>query len=72
MAQGSSIVPRQVDLKTKTQKPLQTDENELEGRQDMGGKQGGQAGFPKPTERPHGTKRDEDVMPKRDEAVDHN
>ncbi len=64
-------MPRQADLKTKTQKPLQTDENELEGRQDMGGKQGGQAGFPKPTERPHSTKRDEDVMPKRDEADDH-
>ena len=63
-------MPRQFDLKTKTQKPLQTDENKLEGRQDMGGKQGGQAGFPKPTERPHSTKRDEDVMPKRDKAGD--
>ena len=62
---------RQVDLKAKMQKPLQTDENEFEGRQDMGGKRGGQAGFPKPTERPHSTKRDEDVMPKRDEAGDH-
>jgi hypothetical protein len=54
-------------LKAKTQKPLPADENELEGRQDMGGKQGGQAGFPKPTQRPRTTKRDEDVVPKRDE-----
>lgn len=64
-------MPRQVDLKTKTQKPLQSDENELEGRQDMGGKQGGQAGFPKPTQRPHSTKHDADVVPKRDETDDH-
>jgi hypothetical protein len=60
-------VPRQFGLKGKTRKPLRVDENELEGRQDMGGKQGGQAGFPKPTKRPHSTKRDEDVLPKRDE-----
>jgi hypothetical protein len=59
-------VPRQTDLKTKTQKPLPADENNLEGEQDMGGKQGGQAGFPKPTPRPHTTSRDEDVAPKRD------
>ena len=62
----SSIVPRQSDLKAKTQKPLRSDENELEGRQDMGGKQGGQAGFPKPTKRPRDTTRDEDVVRKRD------
>jgi hypothetical protein len=62
-------VPQHVDLKTKTQKPLPADENELEGQQDMGGKQGGQAGFPKPTKRPHSTKRDEDVVPKRDESA---
>ncbi len=60
------MVPRQFDLKAKTHKPLRSDENELEGRQDMGGKQGGQAGFPKPTQRPHSTKRDEDVVPKDD------
>jgi len=54
-------------LKTKTQKPLQADENELEGRQDMGGKQGGQAGFPKPTLRPRSTKHDEDIVPKNKE-----
>jgi len=60
-------VPRQTDLKTKTQKPLQADENELEGRQDMGGKQGGQAGFPKPTLRPRSTKHDEDIVPKNKE-----
>jgi hypothetical protein len=62
-------VPRQFDLKAKTRKPLPADENELEGRQDMGGKQGGQAGFPKPTERPHGGERDEDVVPKRGERA---
>ena len=45
-------MPRQTDLKAKTQKPLPAEENELEGKQDMGGKQGGQAGFPKPTKRP--------------------
>jgi hypothetical protein len=61
------MVPRQTDLKAKTQKPLPADENELEGKQDMGGKQGGQAGFPKPTQRPRNTKRDEDVVPKREE-----
>jgi hypothetical protein len=54
-------------LKAKTQRPLPADENELEGRQDMGGKQGGQAGFPKPEKRPRSTSRDEDVVPKRDE-----
>jgi hypothetical protein len=58
---------RQVDLNARTQKPQQSDENELEGKQDMGGKQGGQAGFPKPTKRPHSTKRDDDVVPKRGE-----
>jgi hypothetical protein len=60
-------VPRQTDLKIRTQKPLGADENELEGKQDMGGKQGGQAGFPKPTKRPRGTARDGDVVPKRGE-----
>ena len=62
-------MPRQTDQKSKTQRPLRTDENELEGSQDMGGKQGGQAGFPKPTQRPHTTRRDEDVVPKRDERA---
>jgi hypothetical protein len=56
-------------LKAKTQKPLPAEENELEGQQDMGGKQGGQAGFPKPTKRPRSTTRDEDVAPKRDESA---
>ena len=60
-------MPRQFDLRTKTQKPLPSDENELEGKQDMGGKQGGQAGFPTPTKRPHRTNDDEDVVPKRGE-----
>jgi hypothetical protein len=54
-------------LKAKTQRPVPADENNLEGKQDMGGKQGGQAGFPKPTKRPRSTKRDEDVVAKRDE-----
>jgi hypothetical protein len=40
-------------------------ENDLEGRPDMGGKQGGQAGTPKPPSRPRSTKRDEDVVRKR-------
>lgn len=62
-------MPTRSDLKTKTQKPLRADENELEGRQDMGGKQGGQAGFPKPTTRPRSTGHDEDVIPKSDERV---
>jgi hypothetical protein len=64
-----SIMTRQVDLNAKTQKPQQTVENELEGKQDMGGKQGGQAGFPKPTKRPHSTEGDEDVVPKRGERA---
>ena len=58
-------MPRSSSLKARTQKPLRVDENELEGQQDMGGKQGGQAGFPKPTKRPRSTKQDEDVVPKR-------
>jgi hypothetical protein len=33
----------------------------------MGGKQGGQAGFPKPTQRPRSTKGDEDIVPKNNE-----
>jgi hypothetical protein len=37
----------------------------------MGGKQGGQAGFPKPTKRPKSTQRDEDVVSKRDEDASH-
>ena len=63
--QRSSTVPRHLDLKAKTQKPVQADENDFEGHQDMGGKQGGQVGFPKPTKRPHSSARDEDVVPKR-------
>ncbi len=38
--------------------------NDLEGRQDMGGKHGGQAGQPKPPPRPKSTERDEDVVHK--------
>ncbi len=62
-------MPRQTDRNTRTQRPLRADENELEGEQDMGGKQGGQAGFPKPTKRPRSTTRDEDVVRKRGERA---
>ena len=37
-------------------------ENDLEGRQDMGGKHGGQAGEPKSPPRPREGPRDEDAM----------
>lgn len=41
-----------------------SDKNDLEGKQDMGGKHGGQAGTPKPQPRPKPTERDEDVVRK--------
>ena len=37
-------------------------ENDLEGIQDQGGKHGGQAGMPKPTQRPRTTNKDDDVL----------
>ena len=40
-------------------------ENDLEGKPDMGGKHGGQAGQPKPPQRPREGPRDEDVVAKR-------
>jgi hypothetical protein len=40
-------------------------ENDLEGKPDMGGKHGGQAGLPKSPPRPHQGERDEDVVAKR-------
>lgn len=40
-------------------------ENDLEGKRDMGGKHGGQAGQPKLPPRPHEGPRDEDVVAKR-------
>ena len=40
-------------------------ENDLEGRQDMGGKHGGQAGHPKSPSRPKEGSRDEDAIQKR-------
>jgi len=40
-------------------------ENDLEGKPDMGGKHGGQAGQPKSPSRPHEGGRDEDVVAKR-------
>jgi len=45
-------------------------ENDLEGRQDMGGKHGGQAGNPKSPSRPREGSQDEDAVTKRgsDEA----
>jgi hypothetical protein len=39
-------------------------ENDLEGRQDMGGKHGGQAGKPKSPPRPQEGARDEDALEK--------
>jgi hypothetical protein len=41
-----------------------SDKNDLEGKQDMGGKHGGQAGQPKPPPRPESSERDEDVVHK--------
>jgi hypothetical protein len=58
-------MPRKFGLKSKASQPRRKKENELEGRQDMGGKQGGQAGAPKSAPRPRTTKRDNDVVPKR-------
>ncbi|MGT2503283.1 hypothetical protein ACVOMS_25795 [Bradyrhizobium guangxiense] len=40
-------------------------ENDLEGKPDMGGKHGGQAGLPKSPPRPRQGERDEDVVAKR-------
>ncbi|MCG2632523.1 hypothetical protein L6654_38615 [Bradyrhizobium sp. WYCCWR 13023] len=40
-------------------------ENDLEGKPDMGGKHGGQAGQPKPPSRPREGGHDEDVVAKR-------
>lgn len=40
-------------------------ENDLEGKPDMGGKHGGQAGQPRLPPRPHEGERDEDVVAKR-------
>lgn len=40
------------------------DKNDLEGKQDMGGKHGGQAGMPKPPPLPKTSERDQDVVRK--------
>jgi hypothetical protein len=52
-------------LKAKTTPRRPSKTNDLEGRQDMGGKQGGQAGMLEPPPKPHTSKRDGDVAPKR-------
>ena len=62
---GSFFVPRQFGLKAKPATRRPSKANELEGPQDMGGKQGGQAGMPEPPSKPRATKRDGDVVPKR-------
>ena len=59
---------RNFGLKSRTAPTRPKRENELEGRQDMGGKQGGQAGVPKSPPRPRSTKHDEDVVPKRSDV----
>ena len=43
---------------------IMSDKNDLEGKQDMGGKHGGQAGQPKSPPRPKSTERDQDVVHK--------
>jgi hypothetical protein len=43
---------------------IMSDKNDLEGKQDMGGKHGGQAGQPEPPPRPKSTERDADVVHK--------
>jgi hypothetical protein len=64
-------MPRHFGLKSKASQTRRKKENDLEGRQDMGGKQGGQAGVPKSPPRPRTTSRDDDVVPRRSE-VDRN
>jgi hypothetical protein len=56
---------RHFGLTTKPASARQKPANELEGRQDMGGKQGGQAGVPKSPPRPRAKEKDGDVVPKR-------
>jgi hypothetical protein len=58
-------VPRQFGLKAKTAPRRPSKTSDLEGRQDMGGKQGGQAGMPQPPPKPRATRRDGDVVPER-------
>ncbi len=60
-------MPRQFGLKSKPVPRRQKKANELEGRQDMGGKQGGQAGVPRSPPRPRTKEYDGDVVPKRSE-----
>ena len=58
-------MPRHFGLKSKSGSPRPKKANDLEGRQDMGGKQGGQAGMPKSPPQPRTTSGDNDVVPKR-------
>jgi len=60
-------VVRHFGLKARASPPRTSKANDLEGGQDTGGKQGGQAGMPKSPKRPHTTERDNDVAPKRSE-----
>ena len=56
---------RNFGLKSKTAPVRPKRETDLEGQQDMGGKQGGQAGLPKSPPRPRDARYDEDVVTKR-------
>jgi hypothetical protein len=62
---GSLSVGRNFGFKSRNAPARPKRENDLEGRQDMGGKQGGQSGIPKSPSRPHDTAHDEDVVRKK-------
>jgi hypothetical protein len=58
-------MPRHFGLKSRPGPSRRKKTNDLEGQQDMGGKQGGQAGVPKSPPRPAAKESDADVAPKR-------
>ena len=58
---------RHFGLKARASPPRTSKANDLEGKQDMGGKHGEQAGMPKSPKRPRTTERDNDVAPKQSE-----
>jgi hypothetical protein len=60
-------MPRHPDLND-TGGTCENEANDLEGPQDMGGKQGGQAGQPNPPPRPPAGESDSDVVPKRSQG----